>query len=134
MFRIFVVCAAMLLLPGCVATKVAKTAVAVPVKVAWAGGKMAGKGVYHAGKGVLNLAHDNYEVAGAPVGFTDAAQTQESDFLMLRAEFIDHDGRTRVLERKVPAESLEAELAALERKLDGAPMVAEIVSITVDVA
>ena len=134
MFRILVACAAVLLLPGCVATKVAKTAVTVPVKVAWAGGKMAGKGVYHAGKGVLNLAHDNYEVAGAPVGFTDAAQTQKSDFLMLRAEFIDHDGRTRVLERKVPAEALESELAALEQKLDGAPMVAEIVSITVDVA
>lgn len=134
MFRILVASAAMFLLPGCLATKVVKTAVSVPVKVAWAGGKMAGKGVYYAGKGVLNLTHDSYEVAGAPVGFTEAAQTQHSDFLILRAEFIDHDGRTRVLERKVPADALESELEALNRKLDGAPMVAEIVSITVDVA
>lgn len=134
MFRILVASAAIFLLPGCVATKVAKTAVSVPVKVAWAGGKMAGKGVYHAGKGILNLAHDEYEVAGAPVAFTEAAQTQPSDFLILRAEFIDHDGRTRVLERKVPADTLESELAALEQNLDGAPMVAEVVSITVDVA
>lgn len=125
-------------LQGCVATKIASTAINTPAKVVWKGGKMAGKAVYYTGKGAYHATKSTgeagYYVGSIPVQFTHAALKTTSDLLTITTQVVDLTGTVIVLSKTVAASTIGSELRALNNSLQAAQTVREIISVTVDIA
>lgn len=137
-YRIAVALGLAVSLQGCVATKVASTAINAPVKVVWKGGKVAGKAAYHTGKGVYHASKSTgeagYYVGSIPVQFTHAALKTTSDLLTITTQVIDLTGTVLVLSKTVAASTIGSELRALDNSLQAAQTVHQIISVTVDIA
>lgn len=114
---LLILCCALGGISGCVVT--------APAKAVWTGGKMAGKGLVYAGKGL-------WTIGKLPVRITNAALDTTSRMLLVTTQFVDLAGKIVTISSTVPKAALEAELQKIERSLETADYVRDVLSVTVD--
>lgn len=106
---------------GCTVAKVAGSAVVLPVKGAYHGTRLAGKGLYYTGKGA-------YTVGKVPVKLADGALDTTARVLKLTVLTLTAAGQVTSISRDIAAVSLTSELAAINSGSNVLEVLVEVAS------